>query len=265
MERPDTSDVAEPLVERIRGLPVSGRSFGDTVRLLVAWAGERGATRYFACVNAHSAEVSHRDHAFMHALRSADLLVADGAGVVVASLILGGRIRERSTGPDLFLAVSQALDDLGCRSVFYLGGTPATLEKIRARHAERFPRLTIAGTYSPPFQATFTPSDVTGMADIINRAAPDVLWVGLGAPKQEKLVLELRDRVRVPLCGPVGAMFDYFAGNVPMPPVWVERVGLHWLYRLTKDPRRLWRRNLDSPLFLMRVLWDRLLGRGPGE
>lgn len=263
MERPDKSDDAEPPVERIRGLPVSRMSFGDTVRLLVAWAGVRGTTRYFACVNAHSAEVSHRDRGFMHALQSADLLVADGAGVMVASRMLGGRIRERSTGPDLFLAVSQALDDLGNRSVFYLGGTPATLEKIRACHTARFPRLTIVGTYSPPFQAAFTASDVAKMADIIDRAAPDVLWVGLGAPKQEKLVLELRDRVRVPLCGPVGAMFDYFAGNVPMPPVWVERVGLHWLYRLTKDPRRLWRRNLDSPLFLIRVLWDRLRGRGP--
>jgi N-acetylglucosaminyldiphosphoundecaprenol N-acetyl-beta-D-mannosaminyltransferase len=218
--------------------------------------------RYFACVNAHSAEVSHRDSRFMAALQEADLLVADGAGVVLASMILGGHIRERATGPDLFLAVSQSLDRAGGKSVFYLGGTPETLARIRERHVDRFPSLAVAGMYAPPYRQEFSVEEIQEMADVVDRAAPDVLWVGLGAPKQEKLILALRGRLRVPLCGPVGAMFDYFAGNVAMPPAWVERLGLHWLYRLIKSPRRLWRRNLDSPLFLAQVTWDRVSGRG---
>jgi N-acetylglucosaminyldiphosphoundecaprenol N-acetyl-beta-D-mannosaminyltransferase len=98
------------------------------------------------------------------------------------------------------------------------------------------------------------------MADRVNQATPDVLWIGLGAPKQEKWILANRDRLRVPLCGPVGAMFDYFAGNVPMPPKWVERAGLHWAHRLYSDPRRIWRRSLDIPVFVARTVADRLRG-----
>ena len=257
------TEAAMPQVaELIRGLPVSARSFYATVQMLIGWTDRHDRVRYFACVNAHSAEVANRDDEFMDALKGADLLVADGAGVVLASMILGGRIRERATGPDLFLAVSEALDRAGGKSVFYLGGTTDTLERIRRRHAAQFPNLAVAGLYAPPYQTRFSEEELGAMAEIVGRASPDVLWVGLGAPKQEKLILALRDRLRVPLCGPIGAMFDYFAGNVAMPPAWVERAGLHWLYRLLKNPGRLWRRNLDSPLFLAHVAWDRLRGRG---
>ena len=244
--------------ELIRGLQVSARPLLETVDLLAKWARRRDRLRYFACVNAHSAEMAHRDSTFMTALRQADLLVADGFGVILASRILGGRIRVRATGPDLFMAVSDALDQEGGRSVFYLGGSEETLEKIRVKHRERFANLAIAGAYSPPFRAAFSAADMEEMAERVNCVAPDVLWVGLGAPKQEKWILGNRARLRVPLCGPVGAMFDYFAGNVPMPSKWVERAGLHWAYRLAKDPKRLWRRNLDSPLFLGHVVADRL-------
>lgn len=258
MDRPGVHARSSAPVEMIRGLPVSGRSFDDTVRLLTEWVEHRDGTRSFACVNAHSAEVAHRDPRFMEALQAADLLVADGAGVVLASMILGGRIRERATGPDLFMAVSRALDRRGGRSVFYLGGTPETLERIATHHREAFPNLAIAGMLAPPFRTAFSAEDLASMDAAIRDAAPDVLWVGLGAPKQEKLLLDLRPGLAVPVCGPVGAMFDYFAGNVAMPPRWMERCGLHWLYRLIRNPGRLWRRNLDSPLFLLRVMMQRL-------
>lgn len=244
----------------IRGLAVSRAAFRDTVATLVRWAQTRKGLQYFACVNAHSAEMANRDAEFMAALQAADILVADGFGVILASRIVGQPIRERSTGPALFLAVSAALDQEGGYSVFYLGGSERTLELIRRRHAAVFPRLGIAGTYAPPFKAEFSSLEYEEMADLVNRGAPDVLWIGLGAPKQEKWILANRDRLRVPLCGPIGAMFDYFAGNVPMPPQWVERAGLHWAYRLLMNPRRLWRRNLDSPLFLARVVADYFRG-----
>jgi N-acetylglucosaminyldiphosphoundecaprenol N-acetyl-beta-D-mannosaminyltransferase len=249
--------------ETIRGLRVSRRSFAEVAGLLTAWAGERDRMRYFACLNAHSAEVAHRDASFMAALQQADLLVADGFGVVLASRILGGRIRERATGPDLFVAVSEALNRGGDRSVFYLGGSAETLARIRVQHEKRFPGLRIAGMHAPPFRTAFAEDELAAMVDRVNDARPDVLWIGLGAPKQEKWILAARDRLRVPLCGPVGAVFDYFSGNVAPPPRWIEKVGLHWAYRLLRNPRRLWRRNLDSPLFLAHVLADRLRrGRG---
>jgi N-acetylglucosaminyldiphosphoundecaprenol N-acetyl-beta-D-mannosaminyltransferase len=248
----------------IRGLRVSSRSFAETVELLVDWAGRRGRMRYFACDNAYSAELACREPEFMAALRGADLLVADGAGILVASWILGGGIRERATGPDLFQAVSRELDRRGGKSVFYLGTSDATLEKIRRRHETDFPNLRIAGMLAPPYRKRFSDEELAEMATAVNAAAPDVLWIGLGAPKQENWILANRDRISVPLCCPVGALFDYYAGNVKMPPEWMQRYGLHWLYRLVHNPRRLWRRSLDIPLFVARVSWDRLRGRRHG-
>lgn len=245
-------------MEMIRGLPVSGLGFDQSVLLLTEWVRQRGASHFFACINAHSAEVAHRDPKFMEALQAADLLVPDGAGVVLASRILGGCIRERVPGPDLFMAVSQRLNQVGGRSVFYLGGTPETLERIALRHRVEFPNLTIAGMFSPPFRREFSSEEIAAIAKTVKAAAPDVLWVGVGAPKQEKLVFDLQSLIDVPLCGPVGALFDYFAGNVAMPPKWVGRCGLHWLHRLLKNPSRFWRRTLDIPRFMGHVMADRV-------
>ena len=121
-----------------------------------------------------------------------------------------------------------------------------------------FPSLRVAGSLAPPYRNSFTGSDLDAMLNAVTMAAPDVLWVGLGAPKQEKWIHAHAARLQVPLCGPIGAMFDYFAGTVPRPPRWVEQAGLHWAYRLAREPCRLWRRNLDSPLFLVRVAAERL-------
>ncbi|MBM4059403.1 MAG: WecB/TagA/CpsF family glycosyltransferase, partial [Planctomycetes bacterium] len=186
----------------IRGLPVSARSFADTVDLLASWAMRRGPPRFFACVNAHSAETAHRDAAFMAALQAADLLVADGFAVILASRLLREPIPERSTGPDLFMALSRRLDAIGGRSVFYLGGTPASLERILARHRETFPHLRVAGSLAPPFRDSFSGPELHTMLDAVTAAAPNVLWVGLGAPKQEKWIHTHAARLQVPLCGP---------------------------------------------------------------
>jgi N-acetylglucosaminyldiphosphoundecaprenol N-acetyl-beta-D-mannosaminyltransferase len=248
----------------IRGLRVSSRSFAETVNVLVDWAGRRDRMRYFACDNAYAAELACREPEFMAAMRGADLMVADGAGILVASWILGGGIRERATGPDLFLAVSRELDRQGGKSVFYLGTSDATLEKIRQRHGADFPNLRIAGMLAPPYRKRFSDQELVEMADAVNAASPDVVWIGLGAPKQENWILANRDRLRVPLCCPVGALFDYYAGNTTMPPEWMQRYGLHWLYRVAHNPRRLWRRGLDVPLFVAHVAWDRLRGRRHG-
>jgi N-acetylglucosaminyldiphosphoundecaprenol N-acetyl-beta-D-mannosaminyltransferase len=244
--------------EQIRGLWISARSLEETTRLLIEWVHRRDRTRYFACVNVHSAELVHRDPEFMSAVAQADIRVADGIGLVMASWMSRGTVRSRVTGPDLFFSTSRALSDLGGRSVFYLGGSDRTLERIRQKHLECFPNLRIAGTYSPPFATRFHDEELAAMADRVNQASPDVLWIGLGAPKQEKWALANRDRLRVPVCGPIGAMFDYFAGNVPMPPKWVDRAGLQWAHRLATNPARVWRRSFDIPLFIGHVVRERL-------
>lgn len=249
----------------IRGLRVSDLSFAETVAVLLDWAGRSDRLRYFACDNAYSAELACRDAAFRTAMAEADLLAADGAGIVVASWILGHPIRERSSGPELFKSLSAALDSQGDKSVFYLGTSAVTLEKIRRRHEREFPRLRIAGMLAPPYRDRFSDAEMAAMTDAVNAAAPHVLWVGLGAPKQECWIRANRDRLNVPLCCPVGAAFDYYAGNTRMPPIWMQRAGLHWLHRLAQNPRRLWRRNLVTPVFLANVLLDRLRGRVQGR
>ena len=220
---------------------------------------KRKNCRYFACLNPHSAEIAAGDSFFHNALSCADFLTADGIGVVYASRILGGRIRQRITGTDVFLGVCEALNRQGGASCFFLGSTEETLQKVRQKMADVFPNITIAGVYSPPFKAEFSAADNEKMIAAINACSPDVLWVGMTAPKQEKWIYTHRSKLDVAFAGPIGAVFDFFVGNVARAgPAW-QKLGLEWLPRLIQEPRRLWRRVLVSgPRFLVRTIRYRL-------
>lgn len=250
-------------VESIVGFPFSTLTLRSSVELLARWAaGEdavAGRPRWFVCANPHSLEVARRDAAFAAAVRAADLVTADGTGIVLASRLLGGCIPERVCGPDLFPSLCATLDRTrpGTR-MFFLGTTEATLATMAAKVEREFPRLIVAGTLAPPFRAAFAPADDAAMVAAVNAARPDVLWVGLGAPKQEKWVHRCARRLETKLVGPVGGVFDFYTGRVKLPPPWAQRLGLIWLFRLCQEPRRLLRRNLDSPVFLARVLAQRI-------
>jgi len=213
--------------------------------------------RIMACINPHSYVVARDDTAFRSALRSADWLVPDGAGVVMAARWLGLPIRERVAGPDVFLAVMERLDQRK-GSVFFLGASDATLAKIHARIAADYPGVVLAGTYSPPFRPEFTTEDNTAMIAAVNAARPDVLWVGMTAPKQEKWLSMHRANLKVGAAGAVGAAFDFFAGTVKRSPKVFRVLGLEWLPRLLQQPRRLWRRMfVSAPVFLAEVQRER--------
>ncbi len=219
-----------------------------------------GKFGYFVvCANPHSLEVARRDRLFQDALLTADLVIPDGIGVVLASRVLGGRIRERVTGSDIFLGLNQALNQEGGRSVFFLGSTEETLAKIERRFAADFPRVRVAGTYSPPFRAEFSEDENRAMVAAVNTAGPDVLWVGMTAPKQEKWLFRNRGRLQVGASAAVGAVFDFYSGKVQRSSPAFQRLGLEWLPRLLREPQRLWRRNLlSNTTFLLRVLAERL-------
>lgn len=242
--------------EDIVGYQVCGEPISDVVNCVTDWilADERQC-RYFACLNPHAVEIAASDQSFHNSLTCADFLTADGIGVVYASRLLGGRLKGRITGMDVFLGVSNAMNARGAGSVFFLGSTEETLEKIRAEMSSRFPAVQIAGTYSPPFRPEFSAQDNEEMIRVVNAAAPDVLWVGLTAPKQEKWIHAHRERLRVNFAGPIGAAFDFFVGNIRrVSPYWQD-LGFEWLPRLIQEPRRLWRRSLVSaPRFLLRTL-----------
>jgi N-acetylglucosaminyldiphosphoundecaprenol N-acetyl-beta-D-mannosaminyltransferase len=252
-------------VEDIVGYKVATLSLNACVADVVEWvmcthsdvSSKRCA--WLACFNPHSYAVSLNDSVFSKALVEADWLIPDGAGVILASKILGGQIRNRVTGSDIFYGVHDALNKIGGQSVFFFGASEKTLFEIRARMAIDFPEISVAGTYSPPFKPNYSPTELEEMINVINAAKPDVLWVGMTAPKQEKWIYENRSRLNVRFAGAIGAVFDFYSGSVRRSHPLFQQLGLEWLPRLVQQPRRLWRRMfVSAPIFLAHVIKARL-------
>lgn len=227
------------------------------------WISEGDRPRWAACINPHSYAVAAEQPAFRSALLEADWLLPDGAGIVLAARILGRPIRRRVTGSDLFDELHRAAgrSPRGL-SVFLLGSTEATLAKVRERLGREHPGVRVAGTYSPPFVPTFSAEEDDAMVAAVNGARADVLWVSMTAPKQELWIHRNRDRLEVRFAAAVGAVFDFYVGNVRRSHPLAQRLGLEWLPRLLREPRRLWRRTfVSAPTFLRATLREKLRGR----
>lgn len=220
-------------------------------------SGER-TCRFMACLNPHSYAVARSDTGFQEALKSADWLVPDGAGVVLAGAMLSRQLHGRITGADIFLGTMGLLNDSKGR-VFFLGGTEHALSMIRVRVAVDYPQVTIAGTYSPPYKPEYTSEEMQHMVELVNESAADVLWVGMTAPKQEKWIHQLQGRLNVSFAGAIGAVFDFYTGQITRSPAVFQKLGLEWLPRLIQEPKRLWRRMfVSAPIFLFEVIKERM-------
>lgn len=213
-------------------------------------------------VNAHSFNVAQKDGLFAEALAKGGVLIPDGASIVKACSWLNGvsHPSERVAGWDLFEFEMNRLASKGGR-VMFMGSSPAVLTKIMQKSAEVYPSLDII-TYSPPYKAEFSVEENSAIVNAINSANPDLLWIGMTAPKQEKWTFshwhELDIHCHV---GTVGAVFDFFAGTYRRAPVWFQRHGLEWLYRLVKEPKRMWRRYvIGNPLFVYYIVKEKLFG-----
>ncbi len=213
------------------------------------------ACRWLACMNPHSFAESLKDELFAEALHNADWLIPDGSGVVLASSILNGAIKERITGSDIFRGVSDALNRRGSGRIYFLGSTEETLAKIRMQMAEDYPNLEVVGTYSPPFKPIYSEEELDKMVVAINAVSPDVLWVGMTAPKQENWLFKQAPQLDVKFAAAVGAVFDFYTGSVKRSHPIFQRMHLEWLPRLAQQPRRLWRRMvISAPIFMWHVL-----------
>jgi N-acetylglucosaminyldiphosphoundecaprenol N-acetyl-beta-D-mannosaminyltransferase len=209
--------------------------------------------RWVACMNPHSYVVARGNPRFREALRAADALLPDGVGIVLASRLLGRTLTRRVTGSDLFHAVMEALDRRRGARVFFLGANDETLAIIRDKVRAEFPGVIVAGSYAPPFKPEFSTAESAAMIAAINAAGADVLWVAMTAPKQELWLHEHLDRLDVKVAGAIGAAFDFYAGRVERSSPVFQRLGLEWLPRLLREPRRLWKRTfVSAPIFL----WD---------
>jgi N-acetylglucosaminyldiphosphoundecaprenol N-acetyl-beta-D-mannosaminyltransferase len=164
---------------------------------------------------------------------------------------------DRVDGPDFMLRMCETGIEDGLRHFFY-GGRPGVPERLANQLEARFPRLNIVGMYSPPFRRTGAIEEAK-VIDSINNAAPDAVWIGLGTPKQDLWLAQHRPFLSAPLLAAVGAAFDFHAGLIRQAPQWMQQRGLEWMYRLSREPRRLWHRYLVyNPLFVASVLVQQL-------
>lgn len=217
-------------------------------------------------INAHSFNTAQKDSLFAEALKQGDYLIPDGASVVKACRWLKAKSQpqERIAGWDLFVMEMQRLNAKGreCgkrQRVMFMGSSEHVLQLIRQRAAADYPCLEVV-TYSPPYKPEFTAEDNAAIIKAINEADPDLLWIGMTAPKQEKWAYTHWQQLDIHChVGTIGAVFDFYAGTALRAPLWWQEHSLEWLYRLLKEPRRMWRRYvLGNPLFIGYVVKEKL-------
>lgn len=206
-------------------------------------------------INAHSFNTAQNDDLFAEALMKGDVLIPDGVSIVKACRWLKAKSqpKERIAGWDLFDFEMKRLAQRGGRCMF-MGSSENVLSRIRERAAVDYPNIEVV-TYSPPYKPEFSQEDNAAIVKAINDACPDLLWIGMTAPKQEKWTYSHWDELDIHChVGTIGAVFDFFAGTYKRAPVWWQKNSLEWLYRLIKEPKRMWKRYvIGNPLFLMNI------------
>jgi N-acetylglucosaminyldiphosphoundecaprenol N-acetyl-beta-D-mannosaminyltransferase len=240
---------------------VDATSYPDAVTRILAWAAE-GRSRSVCVASANNVVLAHGDPAFTGAMRGADLVTPDGMPLVWSLKLFGLRDATRVYGPSLTLAVCAGAAAAGI-PVGFLGGNAEVLSDLLASLRSRFPDLDVAYAWDPPFRP-LTPEEEGGVARDVERSGARILFVGLGAPKQELWMAEHRGRIPAVMVG-VGAAFDFLAGRKKQAPSWMQRAGMEWLFRLAHEPRRLWRRYLiGNPRFVALIARQMLRNRKAG-
>lgn len=211
-------------------------------------------------INAFSYVNARKDKVFAEALMKGDVLIPDGSSIVLACKWLGKPDcpTERVAGWDLFKYEMDKLNENGGGKVLFLGSSDEVLEKIRKNAASVYPNIQVL-TYSPPYCKEFSEEDSAKMVSLINDADPDLLWIGMTAPKQEKWIYSHWNQLDIHChCGTVGAVFDFFAGTKKRAPLWFQRHSLEWLYRFMKEPRRMWKRYIiGNTQFILCVVGEK--------
>ena len=208
---------------------------------------------YICVTGVHGVMEAQDDAGFKRILNGAFLCTPDGMPMVWAGKLDGHNGMSRVYGPDLMLDVCAWSESSGCRHFFY-GGAEGVAALLAQKLKEKFPKLQIAGIYTPPFRQ-LNPDEENQLQEQVRAAQPDILWVGLSTPKQEKFMAEYLPKLDATLMVGVGAAFDFHSGRVKQAPRWMQRCGLEWFYRLCSEPRRLGKRYLrNNPLFVLKFL-----------
>jgi N-acetylglucosaminyldiphosphoundecaprenol N-acetyl-beta-D-mannosaminyltransferase len=236
-------------VREILGIPIAMTDYDGAMEVMDRMI-ERRERGYVIAAAVHVVMVGQEDPEVRNALHGSTLTLPDGMPVVWAANWLGANLPDRVYGPELMRRYNVRCAEQGHRVWLYGGRDQGSLAQLALTMRRRHPDIEIVGGYSPPFRA-LTGEEEGTLVEQINAAQPDVLWVGIGVPKQEKWMNRMRDRLDVPVMCGVGAAFDFHAGRVSQAPDWMQERGLEWTYRIAQEPRRLLPRYLYyNPRFL---------------
>jgi N-acetylglucosaminyldiphosphoundecaprenol N-acetyl-beta-D-mannosaminyltransferase len=240
----------------VLGVGVGALQIPDVVAHMERWINGRSGGHFIAFTGMHGVTEAQRDPTLKEILNTADMVVADGMPLVWLGRWHGHAMRRRVYGPELM--------ETFCRQTgpryrhYFYGGGPGVADRLADILGQRYGVRTV-GTYSPPFRP-LTEEEDAEVERRIQAAAPDIVWVGLSTPKQERWMYRHRSRLAVPVMAGVGAAFNFLTGTVKQAPAWMRENGLEWFFRLTQEPRRLWRRYLVlGPKFAWNVSLE-LLG-----
>ena len=245
----DEPSLAVPPRAEVLGVPLALTDYRRTMDWMDAMVAAR-RRGYICCAAVHTVMLCREDPELRAAVLGSSMTVPDGQPLVWALRALGHQISARVYGPDLMAAYCERSALNGIGQFLYGGRDAAALEQLERSLRERYPGLRIVGKHSPPHRP-LDAAEERAVAEEINRARPDVVWVGIGVPRQEKWMARMRDALDAPVLVGVGAAFDFHAGLVAQAPPSLQRAGLEWAYRLAREPRRLWRRYLNyNPRFV---------------
>jgi N-acetylglucosaminyldiphosphoundecaprenol N-acetyl-beta-D-mannosaminyltransferase len=245
----------------ICGVEIDKYSFDEVIKIIIEHAVARGEPKYVVTPNAMHILSLQKDAEFQKIYRNSFLAVPDGVSLLWAAKFLQTPLQNRVNGTDLFEKLCAIAAEKNLK-VFLLGGRPGAAQKAQEVLQARHPNLVIAGTYCPPYGFESQPEELNLINSQIKAASPDILFVGLGAPKQEKWIAANYLELGVPVSIGIGVSFELVADMVRRAPAWMQKTGLEWLFRLIVEPQRLWKRYiLGNPTFIWLVLKQKLLGR----
>jgi N-acetylglucosaminyldiphosphoundecaprenol N-acetyl-beta-D-mannosaminyltransferase len=256
--------VEQVLSFMVLGVRVHLVKMSQVLSIIESWVDQGGGCRYIVATQMHGIMEARRDPSFKEILNSADLFVPDGFSLTISARLRRMNLKKRVPGPDLCLEGCRLAAERGYR-VFFYGDTDETLAALVSTLKDRFPNLQIAGVHSPPFRP-LTEEEDAQETEMINDSGADIVWVGLGLPKQERWMFEHREKLNATVLVGVGAAFKFMSGQVRRAPPWVGDHGFEWLWRFFQEPHRVWRRvMIDGPHFLICVALEALDSRKRGD
>jgi exopolysaccharide biosynthesis WecB/TagA/CpsF family protein len=246
---------AVPTRDRINllGIDIDNVTFHETLIKIESLIENRKPS-FIVTTNVDHLITLQEDSDFRKIYKRAALAVPDGVPLLWAARFLGKPLRERVAGSDLFPALCQLAAQKGY-GLFFLGGRSDVADKAKSTLERRCPGIKIVDTYSPSFGFETDPGEIEKICSLIKRARPDILFVGLGAPKQERFIFQYKDALNIPFSMGIGISFDFFAGTTKRAPIWMQKIGLEWFSRVLTEPRRLFKRYLIRDMRFFKLIY----------